>query len=83
MIEEQPRALARRQRLAVNGDLVGGADIERRRRDGGAIDGDTSGRDPGFRLAAGAQTGARHHLGDAFARLKIALALAGHGPSRR
>ena len=51
VIEEQPRALAPRQRLAVDRDRVGGRDVERRRGDRRAVDRDAPGRDPGLGLA--------------------------------
>ena len=46
VIEEQPRALARRQRLAVDADPVARRDVEGRRADHGAVDGDPPGGDP-------------------------------------
>ena len=67
VIEEEPRALAVRQRLAVDDDAVERRDVERGRCDLLAIDGDAAGRDPGLGLAPRAQPGARHHLGDAIA----------------
>src|SRR6266851_5671284 len=64
---EQPRALARRQRLAVDGDDIIGGDIERRRIDHAAVDGDAALHDPFLGVAARGKTRARHHLGDALA----------------
>src|SRR5438445_4906240 len=67
VIHEQPRALARRQHLAIDGDGVIGGDIERGRVDHTAVDGDAALRDPLLRIAARGETSARHHLGDALA----------------
>ena len=67
VIHEQPRALARRQRLAVDGDDVVGGDVERRRIDDAAVDGDAALHDPFLGIAARGEAGARHHLGDALA----------------
>ena len=64
---EQPRALARRQRLAVDGDDIVGGDIERRRIDDAAVDGDAALRDPFLGIAARGKACPRHHLGDALA----------------
>src|SRR3981081_2380084 len=64
---EQPRALARRQRLAVDGDDVVAGDIERRRIDDAAVDGDAALHDPFLGVAARGKTGARQHLGNALA----------------
>ncbi len=75
----KPRALARRQRLAVDGDHVIGGDVERRRIDHAAVDGDAALRDPFLGVAARGEAGAGHHLGDALAgfldlgRLRSAL----------
>src|SRR5450759_2389287 len=44
--QEQPGALARRQRLAVDGDDIVGGDIERRRIDDAAVDRDAALHDP-------------------------------------
>ncbi len=52
VIEEQPRALALRQRLAVDHDQIGRRDIERRRADHRAIDRHPPVGDPGLCLAA-------------------------------
>ena len=60
---------ALRQRLAVDADLVVGADIERGRGQHLAIDGDAALRDPGFGVAARAKAGAGDDLGDAIAGL--------------
>src|SRR6266851_10134948 len=64
---EQPGALARRQRLAVDGDDIIGGDIERRRIDHAAVDGDAALHDPFLGVAARGKPSARHHLGDALA----------------
>ena len=64
-----------RQRLAVDRDAVRRRDIERRRGDDRAIDGDAAGRDPGLGLAARRKPGARDHLGDALAALFSLLPL--------
>ena len=71
VVEEQPRALALRQRLAVDLHLVVGADIERRRGNDRAVDRHAPVRDPAFGLAARAQARPRHHLGDAVAVLVV------------
>ena len=63
--QEQPRALAPRQRLAVDADAVGGRDVERWRGDGLAVDRHAAGRDPRLGLAARRHARPRHHLGDA------------------
>lgn len=52
VIQEQPRALALRQRLAVDGDDVARFDVERRAVDHLAVDGDTPFRDPRLGVAA-------------------------------
>src|SRR5581483_2432820 len=67
VVKEQPGALASRQRLAVDFDAVGRADVERRRGDPRAIDGDAAGGDAGFRLAPRSKPRACHHLGDPLA----------------
>src|ERR1700737_3647824 len=64
---EQPRALARRQGLAVDGDDIVGGDTERRRIDHAAVDGDAALHDPFLGVAARGQPCPRHHLGDALA----------------
>src|SRR5216684_3635421 len=79
VMQEEPGALARRQRRAVDRDAVLGADIDRRRGDDLAVDRDAARRDPGFRRAARGKTRARDHLGDALARSCFArVAVAGH-----
>jgi hypothetical protein len=70
VIEEQPGALAPRQRLAVDGDAIPRRDVHGRRRDGFAVDGYAAGRDPILGIAARAQARPCHHLGYA---LRIAL----------
>ena len=67
VIHEQPRALARRQHLAIDGDGVVGGDVERRRVDDAAVDGDAALRDPFLGVAARGQAGTRDHFGDALA----------------
>jgi hypothetical protein len=69
---EQTGALARRQRLAVDGDDVVRGDVERRRIDDAAIDGDAALHDPFLGVAARGQAGARQHLGDALAGFLLA-----------
>src|SRR6185312_8846484 len=64
---EQAGALARRQRLAVDGHGIVGGDVERRRIDHAAIDRDAALHDPFLGVATRGETGAGHHLGDAFA----------------
>src|SRR6266850_4681844 len=64
---EQPRALARRQRLAIDRDDIVGGDIERRRIDHAAVDRDTALHDPFLGVAARGEARPRHHLGDALA----------------
>src|ERR1700716_1763925 len=64
---EQPGALARRQRLAVDGDDIVGGDIERRRIDHAAVDRDAALHDPFLGIAARSQPSPRQHLGDALA----------------
>src|SRR5882672_503279 len=77
VIEKQPRALALRQRLAIDHDGVFRCHIEGRRGDGRAIDRDAAGRDEGLGLTARRKPGTRDHLGDSLARLLFAAALAG------
>src|SRR6185437_9230013 len=69
VIEEEPGALTRRQRLAVDRDHVIGGHIQRRRIDDPAVDGNTSLHDPLFGVAARGETGARQYLGDALTGL--------------
>src|SRR5712691_3690535 len=64
---EQPGALARRQRLAVDRDDIVGGDIERRRIDHAAVDRDAALHDPFLGVAARGEACPRHHLGDALA----------------
>src|SRR5258705_127463 len=59
VIEKKPRALALRQRLAVDGDAILGGDVERRRGNYLAVDRDPAGYDPGLGLAPRAQAGPR------------------------
>src|SRR6185312_15321667 len=67
VIEEQPGALARRQWFAVDGDDIVGGDIERRRVDDTAVDGDAALHNPRLGVAARGQPRPRNHLGDALA----------------
>src|SRR5882724_5229175 len=64
---EQPGALARRQRLAIDGDGIVGGDIERRRIDHAAVDRDAALHDPFLGVAARGKARPRHHLGNALA----------------
>src|SRR5437899_1895797 len=72
MKQKQTRALAWRQRIAVDGDDVVGRDIERRRIDDAAVDRDAALHDPLFGIAARGEASPRHHLGDAFSRFLFA-----------
>jgi hypothetical protein len=74
---EQPGALARRQRLAVDRDDIVGGDIERRRVDDAAVDRDAALHDPFLGVAPRGKTCPRHHLGDALAGFLFA-----RGPRR-
>ena len=65
VIEEEPGALALRQRRTVDHDHVGIADIQRGRGDDRRIDAHASLGNPLFGLAARAQSGAGDHLGHA------------------
>src|SRR5579871_6712455 len=67
VIKKQACALARRQRLAIDGDAVMDGDIAGRRADYLAIDGDAPGRDPRLGFAARGESGARDRPRDAFA----------------
>src|SRR5882672_9692171 len=69
---EQTRALARRQRLAVDGDDIVGGDIERRRIDHAAVDGDAALHDPFLGVAARGQPCPRHDFRNALARFLFA-----------
>src|SRR5258706_8423727 len=64
---EQTGALARRQRLAVDGDDIVGGHIERRRIDHAAVDGDAALHDPFLGIAARGEACPRHHFRDALA----------------
>jgi len=70
---EQPRALARRQRLAVDRNHIVAGDVERRRVDDAAVDGDAALRDPFLGIAARSEASPRHHLGNALAGLLLWL----------
>src|SRR6202453_539323 len=74
---EQAGALARRQRLAVDGHDIIGGDVERRRIDHTAVDRDAALPDPFLGVAARGETGAGHHLGNALASFLFA-----RGPCR-
>ena len=52
VVEEQPRALARRQLFAVDGKLIARGDVAGRRVDDNAVDRNAPCRDPGLRFAA-------------------------------
>src|SRR5579883_700354 len=65
VIKEQSRALAARQRLAVNRDAIAHTHVHGRRPDGSAIDGDAARRDPFLGSPSRAQPRPRHHLRDA------------------
>ena len=67
VIEKQSRALALGQRHAVDRDDVALVDVECRGIDHHTVDGDAALPDPLFGLAARAQAGACHQLGDALA----------------
>src|SRR3954469_22395141 len=96
VVHEQPRALARRQHLAVDGDGVVGSDVERRRIDRASVDGAAALRDPFLGIAARGEPGAGSHLGDALAgfldarrlrralvEFRLALAIGAAAPERR
>src|SRR6185437_16122399 len=63
--QEQTGALARRQRLAVDGDDVIDGNVERGRVDDAAVDADAALHDPFLGIASRGKPGPRHHLGDA------------------
>ncbi len=69
VIEEQPRALALRQRRAVDQHRVVRRHVERRRGDDAAVDADPALPDPLLGIAARAEPRPRHQLGDAIAGL--------------
>src|SRR6185312_9658846 len=62
VIEKQPRAFARRQRLSIDHDHVVGGDVERRRVDDAAVDGDAALRDHLLGIAARGKARARQCL---------------------
>ncbi len=66
---EKSGALALRQWLAVNLDLIGRADVGRGRGQHNAVDGDAAFGNPGLCIAARAKPDARHYFGDALALL--------------
>ena len=78
VIEEQPRALARAQRVAVDGNPIRGLNVERRRGDHDIVDRDTPGLDPRLGFPPRAQAGARDRLGDALALPRLGVGLARH-----
>src|SRR4051812_28880995 len=81
VIEEQPRALALRQRLAVDGDDIIRGDVERRRIDHPAVDADAALRDHLLGVAARGEARTREHLGDTLAGLlRLDLFLAARPP---
>src|SRR6185437_9417401 len=67
VIEEQPRALARRQRLSIDSDHVIHGDVERRRIDEAAVDGDAPLRDDLLGVAARGEPCACQHFRDTLA----------------
>src|SRR5262249_50327448 len=78
VIEEEPCALARRQRPAVDLDAVARRDGEGGAREPLAVDRDAARRDPRLRLAPRAEPGAGDHLGDPLL-IWLGLRLAIHG----
>ena len=72
VIQKQPGALARRQRLAIDGDGVVGGDVERRGVDDAAIDADAALHDPFLGVAARGQPRPRQHFRDPVAGLLLA-----------
>ena len=79
VVEPQACALPLGQRLAIDEDPVAGADIERRTVDDLAVHLDAAGGDPFLRVAARAQAGARHDLGDALFALVAFMGAKGRG----
>jgi len=69
VVEPHPRALARRQRLAVDQHDIVGADIQRRAVDHAPVHADAAFEDDRLAVAARGDAGARHHLGDALGLL--------------
>jgi hypothetical protein len=67
MEQEEPRAQALRQRLAIDDNFVVRADRHGGRGQKLAIDGDAPFGDPGLGVAARAEPGPGHDLGDALA----------------
>ena len=65
VIAPELRGLGRRQRLAVDEDFVTPADFDGRGFEQLAVDADAAVGDPTLCLAARAQAGVRHRLGDA------------------
>src|SRR5436309_2535726 len=75
VIHKEPRALARRQWLAVDDDDIVLGDVERGRIDDAAVDGDAPLHDPFLSIAARGKSRPRQRLGDAFARFLDARGL--------
>src|SRR5262249_33000195 len=67
VVKKQPRALAPRQRRAVDGNMVRACNTKRGGSNHLPIYGDTPCSNPGFRLAARTQACTRDRLGDPFA----------------
>ena len=65
MEQKKPRALGRGEPLAVDPDVVDVADVESRALQNLAVDAHSARGDPRFGVAARAEAGAGHHLGDA------------------
>jgi hypothetical protein len=70
VIEPHPRALARRQGLAIDQHDIVGADIERRAFQHRAVHADAAFRDHRLAVAARGDAGTRHHLGDTLGLLR-------------
>src|ERR1700730_9281521 len=71
VIEEEPRALARRKRFAIDCNAIRGGHIKRWRGNHRPIDRDAAGGDPRLGLAARGKAGAGDHLGDSLARFAL------------
>src|SRR5216684_4103289 len=97
VIQKQPRALARRQWLAVDRNDIVRGDIQRRRIDDAAVDRDPALHDPFLGIAARGKPCARHRLGDpltgfllprfladsALVEIRLALAIGAAAAKRR
>jgi len=68
VVAPEPSRLGRRDRLAVDGEHVGRADLHRRRRQDRAVQADPSGGDQPLDLATRRHAGARQGLGDPLGR---------------